>query len=281
MANADDDNVSILIGSGDGSFAGHVDFATGRAPSAVVARDFNGDGLLDLAVSNSGDGTVSILLGNGDGSFQTRVDYAAGPGAAGMAADDFNDDGKLDLAVANANTPITFRDQGLVSILLGNRDGTFQKHLDTRTQSLKPLDVATGDFNHDGKRDLAVVTRLDVFGSASILTGNGDGTFQIVHTYQVGRFSTQLATGDFNGDGEADLAVANFGSNTMTLLKGRGDGTFQNQGRYGTGAGPVGLVMDDFNGDNSLDAAVVNLVSNTVSVFVSRLGAALVGARHR
>src|SRR5713226_600481 len=168
--------VSILLGNGDGTFAPQATFVTGRGPSGIIARDFNADGKLDLAVTNRMDNNVSILLGNGDGTFQTRVDYAAGPGAAGITADDFNGDGNLDIAVADANTPISFRDQGLVSILLGNGDGTFQTHLDANTGSLRPLDVTTGDFDGDGFVDIAVTTALRERGSVSILRGRGDGT---------------------------------------------------------------------------------------------------------
>ena len=269
VVNSDDDNVSILLGVGDGSFLPRIIVATGRTPASAVAYDFNADGNLDLAVTNSADGNVSILLGHGDGTFEPRAEYAAGPGAAGIALGDFDRDGRIDLAVANAETPITIRDQGLVSVLLGNGDGTFQNHRDSMTQSLSPLDLVACDFNGDGKLDLAATLNRDQFGYISILIGNGDGTFQVPNNYASGRFSRQIVAGDFNGDGKIDLAQAELGSNLMTLLKGKGDGTFEPQSQYGVGVGPIGIVMADFNGDNLPDAAVVNLGSNTVSVFVS------------
>ncbi len=249
-------------------------FATGRGPSGIIARDFNADGKLDLAVANVLDNNLSILLGNGDGTFQARVDYAAGPGAAGITADDFNGDGKLDIAVANTHTPITFRDQGLVSILLGNGDGTFQTHQDANTGSLQPLDVTTGDFDGDGFVDIAVTTALRERGSVSILRGRGDGTFQMSgNPYSTGRFTTPITSGDFNLDGILDLAVVNEGSNSVTILRGKADGTFESQGIYGVGVEPTGLATGDFNGDGALDLAVVNLGPNTVSVFLSTVPA--------
>ncbi len=276
VANSLDGTVSILLGNGDGTFAPQVTFATGRGPSGIIARDFNSDGKLDLAVANVLDNNLSILLGNGDGTFQPHVDYAAGPGAAGITADDFNGDGKLDIAVANTHTPITIRDQGLVSVLLGNGDGTFQTHVDANTASLQPLDVTTGDFDGDGFVDIAVTTALRERGSVSILRGRGDGTFQLSgNPYSTGRFTTPITSGDFNLDGILDLAVVNAGSNSATILRGKADGTFESQGIYGVGVEPSGLATGDFNGDGALDLAVVNQGPNTVSVFLSTVPAPL------
>jgi hypothetical protein len=269
VINSSDNTVSILLGNGDGTFLPRLDFATGRGPWAVIAHDLNADGRLDLAVTNSVDGNVSVLLGNGDGTFAPRVNYPAGPGAAGIVAADFNGDGKLDLAVADANTPTSFRDRGRVSILLGNGDGTFRSPLDASTGSLRPFDVVAGDFDGDGKTDLAVVTSLGTRGFVSILRGKGDGTFDFTNSYSTGRFSIAILAADFNLDGKLDVAVVNLGSNTVTILKGKGNGTFDSQSHYGTGVGPIAIAAGDFNGDNAPDLAVVNLGLNTASVFLS------------
>jgi FG-GAP-like repeat len=97
-------------------------FATGLRPVSVIVGDFNGDGILDLAVANDSR-TVSILLGKLDGTFAPRVDYATGTTPSSVVAADFNGDGKLDLAIANIS-------DNTVSILIGNGDGTFQSHID-------------------------------------------------------------------------------------------------------------------------------------------------------
>jgi hypothetical protein len=128
-----------------------VAYTTGNFPFSVAAADFNGDGVLDLAVSNNHDTTVSILLGKGDGTFQPKVDFPAtnlsfgGPTA--IATGDFNGDGIVDLAVANGGA-------NQVSILLGNGDGTFQSPLEFTSNP--SLGVAVGDFNGDGRLDVAV-----------------------------------------------------------------------------------------------------------------------------
>ena len=132
------------------------DFAAGNGPSSVAVADFNGDGFLDLAVANRSDNTVSILLGNGDGTFKSQVTYPTGITPVSVAVGDFNNDGNLDLAIADAcGTDLTCASGGTVSILLGNRDGTFQGQT-TFDTGVGPSFVAVGDFNGDGNLDLAV-----------------------------------------------------------------------------------------------------------------------------
>ena len=102
-ANADSNNVSVLLGAGNGSFAPAAGspFAAGSHPTGIVAGDFNGDGHVDLTVANSGSSNFSVLLGNGSGGFSASSIIAAGAGPSALAAGDFNADGKLDVAVVN------------------------------------------------------------------------------------------------------------------------------------------------------------------------------------
>ena len=220
VANFNSDNISILLGNGDGTFGAAVNYGAGIRPSSLALADFNGDGKVDLAATNTGfdpaSGTISILLGNGDGTFQAAVNYANGTGSGpgSVAAADFNADGKLDLAVANEAS-------NNLSILLGNGDGTFQGAVNLASGN-GPHSVAIGDFNGDGKPDLAVA----VFGPGSVFIrlGNGDGTFQSVTSYAAGDGPTSVAIADFNGDGKLDLAVVNNVSGNVSILLGSGDG---------------------------------------------------------
>ncbi|HEV2176645.1 MAG TPA: FG-GAP-like repeat-containing protein [Terriglobia bacterium] len=240
-------------------------YAAAAIPFFVVAADFNGDGKQDLAVANIVANTVSIFLGNGDGTFQPRVDYATAVGPSGLAVGDFNGDGKLDLAVAANNCAEPPCANGLVSVLLGNGDGTFGPHVDYSTAGIFPHSVATADFNGDGKLDLAAVNSCgsdpscnNQSGVLAVLLGNGDGTFQAPKTFGTGFDPVAVASGDFNGDGKLDLAAVNYVDSTVSILLGNGDGTFQTHVDYVTGPNPNGITVADFSGDAKLDLAIPN-----------------------
>ena len=141
----------------------------------MTTGDFDGDHNLDLALTNPSDGTVSVLLGNGDGTFHSPVAYATGSSGdhpIAVSAVDFNGDNKLDLAVTNLNAKT-------VAILLGNGDGTSNAAVTypaTNGSLIGPDAMTTGDFDGDGKTDLAITEQSN--NTVSILLGNGNGTFQ-------------------------------------------------------------------------------------------------------
>jgi hypothetical protein len=235
------------------------DFGAGGSYSSVATGDFNGDGKLDLAAANQS-GSVSVLLGNGDGTFQTEANYSTGQYSGFLAVADFSGDGKLDLAVSNN---AEYGGIPGVTVLLGNGDGTFGAAVNYIAGSY-PAGLAVGDFNADGKLDLAVANSAVAGGtpSVSVLLGNGDGTFQAAVNYGAGTQPLEVAVGDFNRDSKLDLAVTNENSDNVSVLLGNGDGTFQVAVNYEVGPSPFGVTVGDFNRDGKLDLAVTNVAGN-------------------
>jgi hypothetical protein len=244
--------VAVLLGNGNGTFQPPINYAVGLDPSGIVAGDFTGDGHLDLAAANSGSSDVSVLLGNGNGTFQPQVTYAVGAAPSALVAGDFTGNGRLDLAVAYTNG--NSQDQGGVSILLGNGNGTFQPPV-SYPVGRTPDSIVAGDFSGDGRTDLAVANFLQ--SDVSVLLGNGDGSFQPQVTYAIGSTPDIIVAADFDGNGRTDLAFSDFIANTVTVLMASGNGTFENAGKSATAPRATPLLAD-VNADGTEDMLVVD-----------------------
>jgi hypothetical protein len=182
-------------------------------------------------------------------TLQTAHPNGVGGYALSVAVGDFNGDGKVDLVLANGSDP------GAVNIFLSNGDGTFVSTGQYGSGGTDPVSVAVGDFNHDGKLDLAVSNYCSgdcSQGIVGVLLGNGDGTFGAVQTYNTGTPAGSLTVGDFNGDGNPDLAVAQGGQ--ITVMLGKADGTFELGQSFPTAGWYLSsLQVADLNSDGKAD----------------------------
>ncbi len=237
-------------------FAGSslLSVASQNIGNTVLTADFNGDGIPDLVILGSG---ISVLLGNGDGTFTAAPSPSNDlPGA--IAVGDFNGDGIPDLAVAPAF------DEGNSEVLLGNGDGTFTNAggiLENDNNTVTSNAIASADFNGDGKagssRDLRSGDEGPCNNLLLIESGNGDGTFiQFSETIPCrSPVSQSMAVGDFNGDGQPDVAVTNSGANGVNVFLNNEGGLSFVYTMSATGAGPSSIAAADFNGDGKLDSS--------------------------
>lgn len=292
LADSIANDVSVLMGNGNGTFQTPFVFSSGGTiPATVVPIDLNGDGIPDLVVANqtccSGDATVAVFLGNGDGTFRQPAIYDAGGlafdnnglGPAEIAVIDVNRDGKPDIVVATCGAPTATNcgsSDGFIGVLLGNGDGTFQPAISQDEGSPGGTSIAVADVNGDGKPDVLVTTPICLLstdcpaGGVSVMLGDGTGKFQKGVVYSTGAWAAGgIAIADLNGDGRPDVVVGGCAasncwaaSGTLTVLLGRGDGTFEPAVVYDTPPLPDGIAIADVNLDGKLDVVTPNVISN-------------------
>jgi hypothetical protein len=241
--------------------------------NSQIAVDLNGDGILDLA--GPGANGAAVMLGNGDGTFRARVNFPAGGQTQDLAAGDFNSDGKQDLAIT-INSP-----QISLSLLTGNGDGTFNAPLNfPNTTGFDAPVIVAADVNNDTRLDLLIAHTLACFTAPctssddlTIMLGNGNGTFQSSQM-DVGIGMAEIAVGDFNRDGNRDLAMAG-SSARLYLLRGNGDGTFVQQpaqtlipGENHLGEDGTDIDVGDFNRDGIQDLVVAVSLNGSRTVIL-------------
>jgi hypothetical protein len=261
--------LTVYLASGNG-YASGVPYNTSDGATNGcfnTAGDLNGDGKPEIVAANCGDNSLTVYVNNGDGTFQTGAYYASGAYPEAVTVADINGDGAADLISTND-------DSSDITVLSGNGDGTVNPPSVGYATGGYPFNPAlVADFNGDGAAD--VIVPDDAF-SLAFLAGYGDGTFHAaVDYYTPGvtgyEYGIQIATGDFNGDGNTDFVISNSYQNGVgvTVFLSRGDGSLQPGVNYpGVTGTPLEFVTAaDLNGDGILDLAATNYIDGTVQIF--------------
>ena len=212
MVNDGMGNLALLDGNGDGSFGAPRYFYAGISPQPAQVGDFNKDGKADVVVANFVTNQVTVLLGTGAGGFENARSYDAGSGwsPSPIALGDVNNDGNMDLVIGKTGF-------SHISVLLGSGNGSFGFYT-AFLAGREPQSLTISDFDGDGRPDIAVGNYQD--NSVTVFQGNGTGAYDTLkgQYFRVGARPMSLLSGDFNGDGKPDLALANTGASSISVL---------------------------------------------------------------
>ncbi|MBS2026729.1 MAG: VCBS repeat-containing protein [Deltaproteobacteria bacterium] len=256
----------VLLGDGQGNLTTPLqyDVAGPNNPSALAVGDLNGDGRADVA-STTGLGAISILMNDGTGAFPAHVEYAtaySGADLRGVAMVDLDGDGNLDVITIDASN-------SALEVFMGRGDGGVVTPPATYGTAQGPLDLAVGDFNHDGVPDVATACQYGVSGGVSVLLGFGDGGFDSALP-TLGGESASIAAGDVDGDGNLDLVATVLGSTpSVAVFLGNGNGTFQSGVTHAAGLSPNRIILQDLDGDGRADLVMGNGLDAKVSVLLA------------
>jgi hypothetical protein len=241
------------------------------SPSDIQAADLNGDGNLDIAVSDDAAlGQVAILFGNGDGTFSPAFasPFISGPSTAALSIGKLDGDDLPDLMLAN-------RDGSSVSVMLNTGNGVFSAAT-SFPAGQSPLGIVAADWNDDDKLDVAVANRNSF--TFSLLLGDGEGGLAAPRAFDAGAFPSSITGGDLDGDGHLDIVVGNTLSYDVTVAYGDGDGQFPSTRSYLAGTQPSRVAIARIDQDDRLD--IVSLadepgVTDKYSILAADTGANL------
>lgn len=261
-ANHSGGGVTIRINNGDGTFSlgDYTFFSSNGQSEELETGDFNEDGIPDLIVANGYDLNFAYLEGHGDGKFGS-LSLLSGNQASGLCAADFDNDGDMDVIATNYTNP------GYLALSKNTGDGSFNETI-FLSNAPNSGECVAGDFDEDGNMDIAVHSPAGFH----IHIGNGNGTFDAYATYpsqNIGDGGDRtICAGDFNGDGNLDLAGSRIAANNVAVVYGNGDGTFTAPDEYSDGMNYSRILISGYlNNDTYEDIVICSNSSNEVFVY--------------
>ena len=269
--------VHILLGNGAGGFTAAAGSPLSLGPGSgntsygIVVVDLNKDGKLDIAATAHDAAYVAVFLGNGTGAFSAAPGspHTTGAGPMSLVVADFNGDGKPDLASSAEGTSTVPAND--ITVLLGTGTGDFTTAPGSPFSAHNgPTGLAAGDFNEDGKLDLAC--SHEAAGNVIVFAGAGNGTFTELVTLTAGVRAFGVAVADFDVDGHLDIATADNGPGQTHVFRGNGAGAFADVtgSPFTVAPGPAGIVVADLNLDRAPDLLFGNVGSASMTVLLNQ-----------
>lgn len=275
-ANSESDDVSVLLGNGNGTFRSGYSFGVGQSPMFLATEDLDRDGTLDLIVAETGSDRVAVLLGKGNGFFEEPVPYPSGKGPTFLTLGDVDGDEDQDIVVVNSGRfghyqPFSW------SVLLNNGGGAFAlaQHVEEQDRNgLFPTGASLEDLDDDGFPDLTLTWSQPSWrtpnGYVSALRNRGQGTFAAWRTIQAGFTLSAVTQTDVNADGNLDLIVTSLFTDSIKLLLQLSPGQYTKPANMEVGFSPVALSYKDLDGDGYRDLIATNRASDSTSILLGR-----------
>lgn len=255
-----------FLGKTQSLYSSFTSYSTSNGPIFSAIADFNNDGKKDIVTSNYFGVNINVRMGNGDGTFgaSTSTTFAVygGNRLGAVATGDFNKDGYQDIVVGGFGTPFFMQN---FFVLLNNQNGTFATPLSITSGSYNPYTMDIGDINNDGNLDIVLANYSG--SNISIVSGNGNGTFNTAQRIKTKATPEAVLMRDFNKDGKLDIIVTASSTNEYGYFKGNGTAnSFTSIDWVATGTGPCDVDAGDFNSDGNLDIAIIS--NSSASVYV-------------